>query len=186
MQLWTLNFQTVYTVLLLAPANEVWDKVMFLHLCVILFTGWGGSASKGRGLPIGGCLPPGSRRVSASRGVCIQGVDRPHPHWILQETVNIGWYVCILVCILVYDLFLQGWEPRSRSSDRVGEGAKNIKSMRPPFFDLFLQGRGAIIPPHLLPDPLLIFQFQNHKIMPLINLDIFWINNGCLLEHLAD
>ena len=26
---------------LLLPANEVWDKVMFLHLSVILFTGGG-------------------------------------------------------------------------------------------------------------------------------------------------
>ena len=29
---------------LLPPANEVWGKVMFLHLCVILYTGRGGSA----------------------------------------------------------------------------------------------------------------------------------------------
>ena len=35
---------------LLPPANEVWGKVMFLHLCVILFTG--GSAQPPR------CLPP--------------------------------------------------------------------------------------------------------------------------------
>ena len=28
---------------LLPPANEVWGKVMFLHLCVILFT-WGGGS----------------------------------------------------------------------------------------------------------------------------------------------
>ena len=25
----------------LPPANEVWGKVIFLHLSVILFTGWG-------------------------------------------------------------------------------------------------------------------------------------------------
>ena len=34
--------------------NEVWDKVMFLHLCVILFTGVGGwllSTGKGVGFP---------------------------------------------------------------------------------------------------------------------------------------
>ena len=28
----------------LPPAKEVWGKVMFLNLCVILFTGEGGSA----------------------------------------------------------------------------------------------------------------------------------------------
>ena len=46
----------------LLPANEAWGKVMFLHLCIILFTGgksvYGGSASRG-GLPVG--------------WVCIQG-----------------------------------------------------------------------------------------------------------------
>ena len=30
----------------LPPENEVWGKVMFLHLCVILFTGGGGSAQR--------------------------------------------------------------------------------------------------------------------------------------------
>ena len=48
---------------------------MFLHLCVILFTGgvylqgWGMSASGE------GCLPPG-------------GLQNPDPHWILRDTVN--------------------------------------------------------------------------------------------------
>ena len=37
---------------LLPPANEVWGKIIFLHLSVILFT-WGGG---GEG---GGCLVPG-------------------------------------------------------------------------------------------------------------------------------
>ena len=31
----------------LPPANEVWGKVMFLHLCVILFTGGGGLLTPG-------------------------------------------------------------------------------------------------------------------------------------------
>ena len=84
---------------LLPPANKVWDKVMFLHLCVILFTGrWftsGWFCIQGglhpRGLPLGGGLPPGGLHPgrlhpwrgsaskgrsapggSASRGVCIQ------------------------------------------------------------------------------------------------------------------
>ena len=46
------NFYSIqYTCL--PPANEVWGKVMFLHLCVILFTG-------GRGVcpTPSGCRPP--------------------------------------------------------------------------------------------------------------------------------
>ena len=31
----------------LPPANEVWGKVMFLHLCIILFTGGGGFCIQG-------------------------------------------------------------------------------------------------------------------------------------------
>ena len=31
----------LFLCILLPPANEVWGKVMFLHLCVILFTWWG-------------------------------------------------------------------------------------------------------------------------------------------------
>ena len=46
---------------LLPPANEVWGKVIFLHLCVILFTG-GGSAWAGTPLagthPQAGTHPP--------------------------------------------------------------------------------------------------------------------------------
>ena len=35
-------FSAIFYLILLQPANEVWGKVMFLHLCVILFTGgWG-------------------------------------------------------------------------------------------------------------------------------------------------
>ena len=48
----------------LPPANEVWGKVMFLHLCVILFKG--GFASGKRG------LRPGS-------GVCIHRKGGLHP-----------------------------------------------------------------------------------------------------------
>ena len=102
-----LNLNTKYkhlkqtTFNLLSPANEVWGKVMFLHMCVILFTeGWlpsmhhmshdqgvcirgRGSASRGSassGVCIWGsafrriCIQGGSAsRWSASRGVCLQG-----------------------------------------------------------------------------------------------------------------
>ena len=48
----------------LLPANEVWDKVMFLHLCVILFTG---------GLASQNASQVTWLRGSASREVCLQG-----------------------------------------------------------------------------------------------------------------
>ena len=85
---------------------------MFLHLCVILFTGGGGSASRGD-LPLegvgsapregGGSLYPEGGSASGGggvcigagvclqggifiqRGVCILGVGR-HPNWILRHT----------------------------------------------------------------------------------------------------
>ena len=82
----------------LPPANEVWGKVMFLHLCVILFTcggvclqgvsiqgegfyNWGGgSSSSGGSASRSVCIWGGSvsrgfciQGGSASRGVCIQG-----------------------------------------------------------------------------------------------------------------
>ena len=45
--------------LLLPPANEVWGKVIFLHLFVILFTG--GSASVHDGIPPPDQAPSGTR-----------------------------------------------------------------------------------------------------------------------------
>ena len=53
--------------LLLLPANEVWGKVIFLHLFVIMFTGgwvpgWSGGGMPGAGGACswwGGCLVPG-------------------------------------------------------------------------------------------------------------------------------
>ena len=78
----TLPKNTFGDVWFLSPANEVWGKVMFLHLCDILFTGGdlhpGGSASSG---------------VCIHRGVCFQGRSASEvgggggvgraPHWIL-------------------------------------------------------------------------------------------------------
>ena len=48
---------------LLLPANEVWGKVMFLHLCVILFTGQGGG------------LCPSIHHKSHDRRFSVQGVS---------------------------------------------------------------------------------------------------------------
>ena len=50
-----------HLIVFLPPANKIWGKVMFSHLCVILFTGGGGLHPKG----------------SASGGVCIQGGLHP-------------------------------------------------------------------------------------------------------------
>ena len=107
----------------LPPANEVWGKVMFLHLCVSLFTG--GSASM-VGLNPGGwwvCIKEEEGSASLRGGVHLGslhpwgsafgggGVGRP-PHRILQDTVN-EWAVhilleFILVTILVYEkLYLE-------------------------------------------------------------------------------
>ena len=55
---------------LLPPANEVWGKVMLLHLCVILFTGGGG-------------LPPWE---SASRGLVGQNPPPPIGYYGIRST----------------------------------------------------------------------------------------------------
>ena len=69
----------------LPPANEVWGKLMLLHLCVILFTEGGGRR-----------LPPGE---SASRGLV--GQTPAPPNWILRDTVNERAVRILLECILV-------------------------------------------------------------------------------------
>ena len=69
----------------LLAANEVWGKVMFLHLCVILFTVGGGGAG-----------------VSASREVCIEGGGwADTPHRILRDTVNERAVRILLKCNIV-------------------------------------------------------------------------------------
>ena len=47
----------------LPPANEVWCKVMFLNLCVILFTGGGGLPDPPVGIPGGWKDPLRCRRL---------------------------------------------------------------------------------------------------------------------------
>ena len=78
----------IFSMWLLPPANEVWGKVIFLHLCVILFTGGGG-------LPPGGSLPPG--------GVCIQGGLHP------GGGSASGGSVCRGVCIWEESASRGGW-----------------------------------------------------------------------------
>ena len=100
--------QTMFN--LLSPANEVWGKVMFLHMCVILFTG--------------GWLPS-MHHMSHVQGVCIVGVwiqgdqthksayrrgwaDPPLPkiHGILWDTVNKRAVRILLECILVFMMWM--------------------------------------------------------------------------------
>ena len=59
---------------LLPPANEVWGKVIFLHLFVILFTGGGipgeippAGTPPGPGTPPGTRNPPGTRYIPGTR-----------------------------------------------------------------------------------------------------------------------
>ena len=100
-------------VFLLPPANEVWGKVIFLHLSVILFTvgclvpGGGGVPGPGGSAP-GGCLVPGGglllggawswvgllRGCVPSPGGVVPGGDTP-PRLLLRA-VRI-----LLECILV-------------------------------------------------------------------------------------
>ena len=73
------------------PPYEVWGKLMFLHLCVILFT-WGrGSASRGLH-PGGGVSHPGGGDMHPGKGVCIQWGGGRH----LGTEVSFQWGgVCI-------------------------------------------------------------------------------------------
>ena len=99
------------TLKLLPPANEVWGKVIFLHLFVILFTRGGG----GQGGGIAACIAGGIRACLAAGGVCssgrclVRGVgvpggdppDQAPPGRLLLRAVRI-----LLECILVWFLFV--------------------------------------------------------------------------------
>ena len=97
----------------LPPANEVWGKVIILHLFVILFMGvcawsWGVPGARGCAWSwgcawSGGCLLPG--RVPAPRGVCSWGggacsegclVETPQPATAAGGTHPTGMHSCLL------------------------------------------------------------------------------------------
>ena len=79
-------YASYWNAILLPPANEVWGKIIFLHLSVILFRG-GGSASVHAGI----ADPPGA--------------DTPCAQCMLGDMAN-KWAVCILLeCILVTNSF---------------------------------------------------------------------------------
>ena len=84
----------------LPPANEVWGKVIFLHLSVILFTGGGG---------VSGQVPPG-RYTHPPAGTPLPPPGRYTPSNACWDTVNKRAIRILLECILVYDLFLQSRE----------------------------------------------------------------------------
>ena len=86
-----MNTVKYHHILLLPPANEVWSKVIFLHLSVILFTG--GSASVHDGIPqpprpgtpwTRDCSPPSDTpQTRHPLGQTPPGSDTPwsrHPH----------------------------------------------------------------------------------------------------------
>ena len=83
-------FCTVLFTLYLPPVNEVWGKVMFLHLCVILFRGVLTSQH--------------ASQVTWPGGVCPQeGFGRPPtPDGILWDTVKKRTVRMLLECILVF------------------------------------------------------------------------------------
>ena len=70
----------------LPPANEVWGKIIFLHLSVILFTGgtWAGTPPRTR-YPLGPGTPtrtrytPGTRYTPSGQGTPLPK-EQVHPH----------------------------------------------------------------------------------------------------------
>ena len=86
---------------LLRSANEVWGKVMFLHLCVILFTG------------VGGWLP----------SMHWEGGWLPSMHWNWEKRA-----VCILLeCFLVCESVT--WDGHSRVANMIHTYELGIVSM---------------------------------------------------------
>ena len=66
---------------LLPPANEVWGKVIFLHLSVILFKGGSASVHAGKTPPTQEQTPPGADTPGADPA----GTDTPEEQTPLQE-----------------------------------------------------------------------------------------------------
>ena len=86
-------FSAIFCLILLPPANEVSGKVMFLHLCVILFTGRVGFAQT----PWRQTHPPPDADPSRV------GQTLPHPDTVNKRAVRI-----LLECILICKYILNG------------------------------------------------------------------------------
>ena len=113
-----LRDQRVGANLLLPPANEVWGKVIFLHLSVILFTGR---------VPGQVHLPPGTppaRYHSAST---------PRDQCMLGDTGNKRAVRILLECILIWHIFCQklhekmDWGTSPRSATAIASNCVKIK-----------------------------------------------------------
>ena len=85
-------------VLLLPPANEVWGKVMFLHLSVILFTG-GGSASRGSA--------PGEVYIQGA-GQTPLDADPPEHYGILSTSRWYAsyWNAFLFITIIIHGIYI--------------------------------------------------------------------------------
>ena len=107
----------------LPPANEVWGKVIFLHLFVILFTGE---------VPGPGGVP-GARGVPGPGGAWSRGV--PGPSGCLEETPPeqlLLWVVRILLeCILVTPVCLSTGGSILRGVLFLAEGAVLSRGCHP-------------------------------------------------------
>ena len=76
----------------LPPANEVWGKVIFLHLSVILFTGGVRGCRGGACMVARGCMVAGG--VRGSGGACM--VARGWGHACLLGDVHGCWGACMV------------------------------------------------------------------------------------------
>ena len=85
---------------LLPPANEVWGKVIFLHLSVILFIG-GGFASVHVGIPPPCPLEQTPKSRHPPRADTPLGQTTPLAQCMLGDTVNKRAVCILLECNLV-------------------------------------------------------------------------------------
>ena len=96
------EFQLCFnSIVSLPPANEVWGKVIFLHLFVILFMGGYYPSKHCRWYPImpcrGVCYPSMHRGCLVLGGLLPGGCLVETPGWLLLRAVRI-----LLECILVF------------------------------------------------------------------------------------
>ena len=82
---------------LLPPANEVWGKVIFLHVCVILSMGGGGACMVAGGTCVvaGVYAWLGGGGMHGGGGACVIG-GRGHHAWLLG--VMHGWWGSVCGC----------------------------------------------------------------------------------------
>ena len=132
------QYTSYWNAFLLPPTNEVWGKVIFLHLFVILFTG-GLRGCRGACVVAGVCawLPGdmhgcrGQAWLPGGMGGCwggMHGCRGMHGCWVVcgcwggllriwWDTVNKRAVCILLECILVIRLFLQEDEVNFKSCD---------------------------------------------------------------------